>query len=165
VAPQISERLARQMQNGQMATHAGRITNYCEDVEGVAVTYRDRETGEPRQLCVDRVINCTGPEVDCRRIENPLLTDLRRQQMVYADPLFLGFEASEDGALLNARGEASDFLFTVGPARKGHLWETTAVPELRAQVSEMANLLLAASEQQDTELAQREAIEDLYSAV
>jgi hypothetical protein len=38
--------------------------------------------------------------------------------------------------LISAQGEVSDFLYAFGPARKGSLWETIAVPELRVQVSE-----------------------------
>jgi uncharacterized NAD(P)/FAD-binding protein YdhS len=34
-----------------------------------------------------------------------------------------------------------DFLYTVGPARKGRLWETTAVPEIRGQIAELAERL------------------------
>ena len=34
-----------------------------------------------------RVINCTDPEVDCRRIENLLLNNLVRQKLVRPDPL------------------------------------------------------------------------------
>ncbi len=92
---------------------------------------------------VDRVINCTGPESDCRRIKSPLLSDLMRQKLVRPDPLFLGLDASAEGALIDAFGDASDFLYTLGPARKGSLWETTAVPEIRRQVAELAEHLLA----------------------
>jgi uncharacterized NAD(P)/FAD-binding protein YdhS len=144
IAPEIASLLASQMQRGQIATHAGRIRQYREDANGVGVTYRDRESGRLKRLRVDRVINCTGPESDCRRIESPLLRDLLRQKLVRPDPLFLGLDATSEGALLDAFGEASDFLYTLGPARKGSLWETTAVPEIRRQAAELAEHLLAA---------------------
>jgi hypothetical protein len=34
------------------------------------------------------------------------------------------------------------FIYAIGPVRKGSLWETIAVPELRVQVSELSRLLL-----------------------
>jgi uncharacterized NAD(P)/FAD-binding protein YdhS len=142
VAPEIGRLLAAQMQDGQMEIHAGRVNQYCEDRDGVDVTYRDRKAGKLVSVRVDRVINCTGPEVDCRRIGNPLLTDLLRQKLVRPDPLFLGLDTSAYGALMNALGEPSDFLYAAGPSRKGSLWESTAVPEIRAQVAELATLLL-----------------------
>lgn len=144
IAPDIASSLATQIQRGQIATHAGRIMEYREDADGVDVTYRDRESGRLKRLRVDQVINCTGPESDCRRIESPLLRDLLRQKLVRPDPLFVGLDATSEGALLDAFGEASDFLYTLGPARKGSLWETTAVPEIRRQAAELADHLLAA---------------------
>jgi uncharacterized NAD(P)/FAD-binding protein YdhS len=146
VAPAVGARLASQIQNGQIKTHAGRITAYAEDGEGIDVSYRDRQNGELKRLRVGRVINCTGPESDVRKVDNPLLTNLIREGMVRPDPLHLGLDVSQDGALIDADGAASDFLYTIGPVRKGSLWETIAVPELRVQVSELANTLLTAGE-------------------
>jgi uncharacterized NAD(P)/FAD-binding protein YdhS len=142
IAPEIASSLAAQMQSGQIATHAGRIMEYREDDKGVEVKYRERESGKLRRLRLDRVINCTGPESDCRRIESSLLSDLMLQKLVRPDPLFLGLDASTEGALLDALGEASGFLYTLGPARKESLWETTAVPEIRRQAAELAEHLL-----------------------
>jgi len=164
VAPEIGVPLAMQIQDGQIETHAGRITAYAEDADGVDVTYCDRSTGEKRSLRVGLVINCTGPEADCRRIENPLLNNLLRQKMVRPDPLFLGLDASEDGALIDGRGEPSDFLYSLGPSRKGSLWESTAVPEIRVQAAQLATLLLAASERDKPKLIQRETGAGLHSA-
>jgi uncharacterized NAD(P)/FAD-binding protein YdhS len=167
VAPEIGVPLAIQIQNGQIETHAGRIEQYAEDADGVDVTYRDRKTGELKPLRVARVVNCTGPEVDCRRIENLLLNNLMAQKLVRPDPLCLGLDASGDGALIDARGKASDFLYTLGPSRKGSLWETTAVPEIRVQASQLATLLLTGSEQSDPEekkTNQYEPAADVHSA-
>jgi uncharacterized NAD(P)/FAD-binding protein YdhS len=146
VAPEIGVALASQIQNGWIKIHAGRIVAYAEDADGVDVTYRGRKSGELESLRVGRVINCTGPEVDCRRIENLLLTNLMRQKMARPDPLFLGLDTSEDGALRDAYGAASDFLYALGPLRKASLWETTAVPEIRLQASQLATLLLSGGE-------------------
>jgi|CZKD01.1.fsa_nt_gi hydroxyacylglutathione hydrolase len=146
IAPAIGARIDSQIQDGQIEIHAGRIAAYAEDSDGVDVTYRDRQSGELRRLRVDRVINCTGPESDVHKVDNPLLTNLIRQRLVRPDPLYLGLDVSQDGALVDVDGVASDFLYTIGPVRKGSLWETIAVPELRVQVSEVANTLLAACE-------------------
>jgi uncharacterized NAD(P)/FAD-binding protein YdhS len=144
VAPEIGKVLASQMEKGQLCIHAGRISAYAEDNQGISVTYHDRKSKEAVQLRVEHLINCTGPEVDCRRMVNPLLTNLIDQKMARPDPLFLGLDTTEDGALINSQGEASDFLYTLGPSRKGSLWETIAVPELRVQVSELSKVLLMA---------------------
>ena len=85
-----------------------------------------------------RVINCTGPESDCRKVASPLLRDLLRQGLVRPDPLFLGIDAAEDGAVIDAAGSTSDVLYTLGPPFKGRLWESIAVPEIRVQIAELA---------------------------
>jgi hydroxyacylglutathione hydrolase len=142
VAPAIGSTLAAQIQGGQIEIHAGRIKAYAEDIDGVDVTYLDRESGQVERLRVGRVINCTGPESDCRKVDDPLLADLMRQKLARPDPLFLGLDVSPDGALIDAHGAPSNLLYAIGPVRKGSLWETIAVPELRVQVSELPRLLL-----------------------
>ena len=158
VAPAIGANLTSQIQNGELETHAGRITEYAEDGDGVEITYRDRKSGRRTRLRVDRVINCTGPESDCRKVSDPLLTSLFRQRLIRPDPLFLGLDVSADGALISADGLASDFLYAVGPIRKGTLWETIAVPELRVQTSEMAALLLESENTEEAETLRREPV-------
>jgi uncharacterized NAD(P)/FAD-binding protein YdhS len=70
-----------------------------------------------------------------------LLAQLRHQGLIRPDPLYLGLDVAEDGALLNHLGVPSDFLYTIGPPRKGALWETTAVSEIRVQISELVRTL------------------------
>lgn len=151
VAPEIGKMLQTEMAEGRLQIHAGRITEYREKGDFAEVTYRTRGDRESKTLRVDHVINCTGPDGDCRRVDNPLLADLLDQKLVRPDPLFLGLDTAENGALLDARGVQSDFLYTLGPLRKGILWETIAVPEIRLQVSELASHLLSQRKQQSVE--------------
>jgi uncharacterized NAD(P)/FAD-binding protein YdhS len=139
VADQISDEIAR----GQLQMHAGRLTEYVEDAGGVSVAFRDRRSGETVKLRVDRVINCTGPDGDLRRVQSPLIADLLQNGLARPDELLLGLDVSEDGALIDGEGKRSDSLFALGPLRKGSLWESIAVPELRVQIAELAGLLVA----------------------
>jgi uncharacterized NAD(P)/FAD-binding protein YdhS len=147
IAPEIGGLIGYQLVNHHIQAHAGRIHSYREERDGVEIGYRDRRTGKDKSLRVDRVINCTGPETDCRRLDDPLLTSLQDQELARPDPLFLGLDVSDDGALIDANGVPSDFLYTVGPPRKGSLWETTAVPEIREEVLELVKHLLRTSGQ------------------
>jgi uncharacterized NAD(P)/FAD-binding protein YdhS len=142
VAPEIDRLITYQLRSGQTQIHAGRIIRYEEGPYGVAVTYRERRTGDHRQLFVDRVINCTGAETDCRKL-NPLLKQLLKEGLIRTDLLGLGVDVDESGAVLNEDGRPSGFLYAIGPARKGALWETTAVPEIRVQVRELVHTLEA----------------------
>ena len=147
-APEIAQSIADQISSGKIQVQAGRITNYVEDENGVEVTYRERKSGKTTSLLVDRVINCTGPESDCRHLVSPLMSALLGDGLVRPDPLFLGLEVSLDGALIGRGGTVSQSLYAVGPARKGSLWESTAVPELREQISKLAQHLVNASGQE-----------------
>jgi uncharacterized NAD(P)/FAD-binding protein YdhS len=147
-APEIAQSIADQISSGKIQVQAGRITNYVENENGVEVTYRERKSGKTTSLLVDRVINCTGPESDCRHLVSPLMSALLADGLVRPDPLFLGLEVSLDGALIGRGGTVSQSLYAVGPARKGSLWESTAVPELREQISKLAQHLVNASGQE-----------------
>jgi len=143
IAERIADQLTLQIRSGQIQMHAGRITEYHEVAEGVNITYRRRGRGESAKLHVDRVVNCTGPEGDCRRVGSPLLLDLLKKNLARPDLLSLGLDVADDGAVLDARGSFSDSLYALGPLRKGKLWESIAVPELRVQVAELASLLVS----------------------
>jgi uncharacterized NAD(P)/FAD-binding protein YdhS len=137
VAPEIAARIQSWKDQGEIQVHAGRITNYWQDENEIVIAYRERKTQLERHLRVDRMINCTGPEADYRRLDDPLIAFLLDRQMIRPDPLFLGLDISSHGALLNENGVPSRFLYAIGPARKGTLWETTAVPEIRQQVRDL----------------------------
>jgi uncharacterized NAD(P)/FAD-binding protein YdhS len=143
VAPEIGCLLEQQLGAGEIETHAGRMVDCQEREDKVEVIFRDCKTREHVGLTVDRVLNCTGPETDCRKLNDPLVDDLLRQGLVRPDPLHIGLDVAEDGALIDAQGVPSSVMYTVGPARKGRLWETTAVPEIRQQVAGLASLLTA----------------------
>jgi len=64
--------------------------------------------------------------------------------MIRPDPLGLGLDTDENGAMIDAADRISDRLFLVGPLRKGRLWENTAVPELRIEAAQMAQRLARA---------------------
>jgi uncharacterized NAD(P)/FAD-binding protein YdhS len=94
---------------------------------------------------VGKVINCTGPDTDLARVNDPLVQALRRAGLIRPDALGLGLDTDERGRLLHADGRPSKRLFLVGPLRKGQLWENTAVPELREEARRLAELLAAES--------------------
>ena len=87
------------------------------------------------------MINCTGPDTDLARVNDPLVQSLRRAGLIRPDALGLGLDTDEHGRILDAEGRPSKRLFLVGPLRKGQRWENTAVPELREEAVRMAELL------------------------
>jgi uncharacterized NAD(P)/FAD-binding protein YdhS len=91
-----------------------------------------------RSIRVARVINCTGPDTDLSRVDEPLIVSLRNDGLIRPDALGLGLDSDDAGTIVDAQGRARAGLRIVGPLRKGRLWENTAVPELRGEAERMA---------------------------
>jgi uncharacterized NAD(P)/FAD-binding protein YdhS len=138
MAAEIGDTIDGLLRHGQATLHAGRITNYREFRDRAEVSFRERKSHAKRVLRVDRVINCAGPETDCRRMDAPLIKRLLAQRIARPDVLFLGLDMDANGALIDSAGKPSRLLYAIGPARKGLLWETTAVPEIREQAHQLA---------------------------
>ncbi len=142
-APRVMATIDQLQQQQRMRLRAGRLRD-LQEVDGkLRARLQLRRSTAHCEIEVDRVINCTGPECDYRRLDHPLIVALREQGLIDADALGLGLSTDANGALLNGNGEASTRLFTLGPPRKGQLWETTAVPEIRVQAQALAQHLLA----------------------
>lgn len=148
IAPEVSDRLDRLIKEGRLEVHSGRITRYQEEQDHATVSFRRRGDGQIEDLRVGRVINCTGPEANFRRIDNSFLCSLFAQRLARPDSLFLGLDVDSNGCVVNDEGEASRSLFAIGPVRKGCLWETTAVPELRKQASELAEYIVRTAKEE-----------------
>lgn len=142
IAPEIDAVIQALRQSGQLSILAGRIVDYEPVSAGVRVTYRPRRAQETKVLTVSRVIQCTGAQVDYRTFPHPLLASLRDQGLIRPSDLGLGLGTTADGAVLDAQGQRSPWLYTLGTPRKGQLWETIAVPELRQQAQALASTLL-----------------------
>lgn len=123
------------VESGELRIVSGRIRAYAEGAAGVRVTLDPRGAREPQTIEVDHVLNCTGPDGDVRRIEDPLIRSLVAEGLVRPDSLGLGLEVRDDGRLVDRDGRTSPALLLVGPLLKGRFWEATAVPELREHVS------------------------------
>ncbi|MEV5323030.1 FAD/NAD(P)-binding protein [Nonomuraea sp. NPDC052634] len=94
-------------------------------------------------LDVGWLVNATGPSPDVT--SDPFIASLINAGQARPDPLMLGLDAAADGAVLDASGRPSDRLFALGPLLRGTLYETTAVPEIRAQAAALAPRLLEAA--------------------
>jgi uncharacterized NAD(P)/FAD-binding protein YdhS len=128
--------------------HAGRLMKFelvpaSDARRKVRVTWRPRGSDEPRTMLVDRVINCTGPDYNIRRSQDPLMRSLIAQGLAVADPLNLGLQTGAYGALVNAEGGVARNLFYVGPMLRADHWETTAAQELRGYAERLAGYLSA----------------------
>jgi uncharacterized NAD(P)/FAD-binding protein YdhS len=142
VAPLVDEALDGLLRSGRLLRHVGWLQACTESADGITVTYRPRGRSVAETIQVDAVVNCSGSESDYRKLDSPLVRSLLGQGLARPDPLHLGLDVAANGALVGTDGIPSQQLFTLGPPKKGMLWETTAVPELRGQAAELAEVLL-----------------------
>jgi uncharacterized NAD(P)/FAD-binding protein YdhS len=140
-APEVGGQVEALLASGVLRVHSGRIRSLRDAEGGVEVQWTSRPDGKPHTLRAARVINCTGPASDYGSLDQPLVVQLRRAGWLVPDALRLGVETDADGRLLGKDGKSVPGLFTLGPLRRASLWESTAIPEIRAQASALAELL------------------------
>lgn len=92
-------------------------------------------------LTTARVINCTGPSMNYRRVGSRLLENLLARGIAISGPLGTGLSTTRSGAFIDHNGVASDRIFLLGPGRLGTLLESIAIPEIREQAVEIATIL------------------------
>lgn len=132
MAPEIAARLDGFQTEGRLRVSSGGVAGIEE-----ASPYPTVLIGDDR-ITAHAVVNCTGPQTDVTLSDNTLLRALLRRGLVTPDPLRLGLSCTPRGELLDAAGQIVPGLLTVGPPRKGTLFETTAIPEIRVQAAEVA---------------------------
>ncbi len=145
MAPEIGRTLELMRAEGRLRLARGSLEAMRPRDLDVEVTMALGE-GESTRFRVDRVVNCTGPTLDLARAGEPLLEHLLADGYVKAGPLGLGLDHDSRGVLVDSSGTPSTLLSTIGPLRKGRLWETTAMPEIRAQALELADQITASME-------------------
>lgn len=146
MAPRIAAGIEALTGSGRLTIHAGRLRDWRRDADTVSASLYPRGGGTPRTLIIARVINCTGPRSDLQGLEVPLYADLARKGLMAPDALGLGLE-TQDCAVLSARGEASTWLYAVGPLTRPAWWEITAVPEIAAQLDGLLHTLAEDADQ------------------
>ncbi|MET8449296.1 FAD/NAD(P)-binding protein [Streptomyces sp. NPDC005209] len=135
MAPATAEHVSRARTARRLHVHTGTVARVTAQDDGPLAV----ELSNGRVLHVGWVIDCTGPG---RLPDGPLWSSLFAAGTTVPGPLGMGV-ATHDGRLLDASGAAGLPLFTLGAPRRGELWETTAIPEIRVQAAELAQQLLA----------------------
>ncbi|MFJ7069657.1 FAD/NAD(P)-binding protein [Streptomyces sp. NPDC101115] len=138
MAPSTAEAVTRARAARRLRIHAGRVASVAPREDGgLTVSLADG-----RELTVAWVVDCTGPGLRADG-GDPLWGGLLADGLAAPGPLGIGVSTAE-GRLQDARGRAERPLFTLGAPRRGELWETTAIPEIRTQAKDVAEAVLAA---------------------
>jgi uncharacterized NAD(P)/FAD-binding protein YdhS len=138
MAPEVAARIRAYEDDGRLGILSGGIVSIADRGAHADVTVAD----VPTPIAADAVVNCTGPSTDITRSTDPLLLALRERGLVTPDPLFLGIDTLDGGEVVGESGVTGG-VYAVGPPRKGTLWESTAIPEIRAQAASVADGIIA----------------------
>ncbi len=130
MAPMTARRLGAVTDSGRLVRHRGTIAAVRPADDALHVTLDDGT-----ELAVAAVVNCTGPVGSITA--DPLLTRLARTGLVRPGPAGLGIDTADDGRVLGTLPATRPFL-AVGSLRRGNLWESTAMPEIREQAYDVA---------------------------
>jgi hydroxyacylglutathione hydrolase len=139
MAPASAAIIESELQNGTLEIREGYLNTIDAAAVGACIALRTRVGSAT--FYADRVINCTGPSMNYRRVASTLLGNMFKRGLVTPGPLGTGFHCSRDGAVIASGGHASEIIFNLGPGRLGDLLESIAVPEIRQQAVELASTL------------------------
>ena len=140
MAPTIADAIDAERKFGSLQVKHGQLAAVDPGPDGQAVVTLTGPAGR-EQFTTARVINCTGPNMNYRKVGAPLLTNLFAQGAITPGPLGGGLRCDDRGAVIDAENRSSKIMFNVGPGRLGTLLESIAVPELRDQAVELAEFL------------------------
>lgn len=152
--PSAAVRIDQLILEDKLRLLKGRLRHISLDESGeFLVNYA--EFGKQSYLTVDVLVNCIGSEANFAKIDSELVRNLLSSRHIRCDPVNQGLDATTDGWLIDGSGYRSSVLRTLGTALKGVLWETTAIPEIRAQAQEMALDICRHLSDKQQRLAQR----------
>lgn len=138
MAPESADYVREAIASGALSLRRGKIVAIHATPASLVVSLGSA-TGD---VTIDaaNVINCTGPAIDLVRAI-PLLAQLAKRGIVRSDSIGWGIDTDAHWSVLDRDGHSQPWLVTFGPLLRGALWETTAVPELRAHAAILAQRL------------------------
>jgi len=142
IAAPVHAQLMELQQQGRLQLHRGRLETAFADGACIQLTALDKRR-HPFQLDVQYVINATGVEMRAQAMRNALLQQLLGSGLGRPGPHGMGIDSAPDGSLIDADGAIEPRVQVLGSLRIGRLWESLAVPELRAQAAAAAVAVLA----------------------
>ena len=135
LSPQVAARVGELERSGRLRFAAARLESVSASGERLSVRLAERAGS--RAHTVAALVNCTGAVHDVTA--QPLLARLHAAGLCRRGPR-TGVACDRHGIMLDAMGRPTG-LMTLGVLRRGDLWETTSIPEIRDQAFAIADAL------------------------
>jgi uncharacterized NAD(P)/FAD-binding protein YdhS len=155
LAPEVQTKLSRLLAAGRLEIIAGRIVDAEQTNNTVTIKIVRRGQNEIETCNFARVVDCAGQIHDPRQSTNPLIRSLLARGAARPDPLRIGLDIDEHYALIDASSRRSTRVRAIGPLTRAAFWECIAIPDIRRQCADLAELIAktAASGAPDTQAA------------
>jgi len=141
MAPEIEMRISEAIATGLLMVMAAKVCAIETIETGNLVYFRRRGTNDVETMRVDKIVDCRVIGATPLRVVNPVLCSLLERGLARLDSLHIGFDVTQDCALVDRLGVASERLFAVGPLTRAAFWEIVAVPDIRNQCVALAKRL------------------------
>lgn len=137
MAPEVGASIDELRRSGRLVVGRGRVVDVRSEGpqrgDGPLSVRLAGPGGRRETLRVRAVLDCTGPGAT-----SPLHASLIADGIARTDPSGVGLAVDDLGDLISVGGQAGQAIHTIGWCRRGHLFESTAVPELRVQAARLA---------------------------
>jgi len=131
IAPEVADQVDSMIANGRLTIMKGSVDEVIVTEDEVSLLLDDAQTisGDYLAICIGRDYLST----------DSLSTNLLKDAKTNRGPLGMGLSVDvTTGLLLDADGRPYDQIYAIGPLRSGEAFESTAIPEIRAQASAIA---------------------------
>lgn len=141
IDPVLADWFSAQVDAGSIVVHAGGVES-ATVVAGSGGRVR-LAFGDGTGVTAAAVYNCTGMTRGITSSADPLVMNLLAAGTLRPGPADLGVATDEHGRIRSADG-GSPAMWALGPLRRGEVWESTAIPEIRAQAAELGERIVSA---------------------
>lgn len=135
---------------GSLRVVRGHIRRVRQNRSWLTCELQSHSVRHPETLHADAIVLCTGPDPDPKRWNSPLIDQLMADGLASPETNGLGLRTSNAGLLIGRGAVVQHRLSTLGPLRRGSLWESTAVPEIAEQASVLGRHLADAGDRATT---------------
>jgi len=136
IAPDIAAKVDDEIASGRVRVIQGRVTSIAESDDSVEVslTSGERIQGEVFALCIGRDYE----------LSDPLTLSLLEEGVTNRGPLGMGLAVDVvSGKLMNTDRQVYPNIYAIGPLRTGEAFESTAIPEIRKQATQIAQSIIS----------------------
>jgi uncharacterized NAD(P)/FAD-binding protein YdhS len=145
MAPEVEVKLSQLRATGRLEIIAGRIIDAREGKDRIGIRMVRRGQNKIETHHFARVIDCTGLGIDPRHSANPLIQSLLARGTARPDVLGIGLDVGEDYSLIDRFSRRSNCVRAVGPLTRAAFWECIAIPDIRLQCGNLAELIATVS--------------------